>query len=62
MQAPSDRHYYEPSKGHGLAHDPLNAIVGPRPIVSAEVDRYVGVPGYEDKIDIPQDRHIPDSP
>jgi flavin reductase (DIM6/NTAB) family NADH-FMN oxidoreductase RutF len=27
-----DRHYYEPSKGHGLAHDPFNAIVGPRPI------------------------------
>ena len=28
----SDRHYYEPVKGHGLPHDPLNAIVGPRPI------------------------------
>jgi flavin reductase (DIM6/NTAB) family NADH-FMN oxidoreductase RutF len=28
----SDRHYYEPSKGHGLPHDPLNAIIGPRPI------------------------------
>jgi flavin reductase (DIM6/NTAB) family NADH-FMN oxidoreductase RutF len=27
-----DRHYYEPSKGHGLPHDPLNAIIGPRPI------------------------------
>lgn len=25
-------HYYEPSKGHGLPHDPFNAIVGPRPI------------------------------
>jgi flavin reductase (DIM6/NTAB) family NADH-FMN oxidoreductase RutF len=25
-------HYYEPSKGHGLPHDPLNAIVAPRPI------------------------------
>ena len=25
-------HYYEPSQGHGLPHDPLNAIVGPRPI------------------------------
>jgi flavin reductase (DIM6/NTAB) family NADH-FMN oxidoreductase RutF len=23
---------YEPSKGHGLPHDPFNAIVGPRPI------------------------------
>lgn len=26
------RHFYEPAKGHGLAHDPFNAIVGPRPI------------------------------
>ncbi|MEX3811237.1 flavin reductase family protein [Paraburkholderia sp. BR13439] len=25
-------YYYEPSQGHGLPHDPLNAIVGPRPI------------------------------
>ncbi len=25
-------HFYEPSQGHGLAHDPFNAIVGPRPI------------------------------
>jgi flavin reductase (DIM6/NTAB) family NADH-FMN oxidoreductase RutF len=34
-------HFYEPSKGHGLPHDPFNAIVAPRPIgwistVSAE--------------------------
>ncbi|KVA41589.1 Asp/Glu/hydantoin racemase [Burkholderia cepacia] len=28
----STHYYYEPSQGHGLAHDPLNAIVGPRPI------------------------------
>ncbi|HEV2675513.1 MAG TPA: flavin reductase family protein [Aliidongia sp.] len=28
----ADRHFYEPSKGHGLPHDPFNAIVGPRPI------------------------------
>ena len=27
-----DRYFYEPSKGHGLPHNPLNAIVGPRPI------------------------------
>jgi flavin reductase (DIM6/NTAB) family NADH-FMN oxidoreductase RutF len=27
-----NKHFYEPSKGHGLAHDPFNAIVGPRPI------------------------------
>jgi flavin reductase (DIM6/NTAB) family NADH-FMN oxidoreductase RutF len=25
-------HYYEPRDGHGLRHDPFNAIVGPRPI------------------------------
>ncbi|RFO97194.1 Asp/Glu/hydantoin racemase [Rhodoferax lacus] len=25
-------HSYEPATGHGLAHDPFNAIVGPRPI------------------------------
>ena len=25
-------HFYEPRLGHGLAHDPFNAIVGPRPI------------------------------
>ena len=23
---------YQPAQGHGLAHDPLNAIIGPRPI------------------------------
>jgi flavin reductase (DIM6/NTAB) family NADH-FMN oxidoreductase RutF len=27
-----DVHFYEPSQGHGLPHDPLNAIVAPRPI------------------------------
>jgi flavin reductase (DIM6/NTAB) family NADH-FMN oxidoreductase RutF len=25
-------HFYEPKLGHGLPHDPFNAIVGPRPI------------------------------
>ncbi|MDP1027187.1 flavin reductase family protein [Sphingomonas sp. KR1UV-12] len=25
-------HFYEPAAGHRLAHDPLNAIVAPRPI------------------------------
>ncbi|WP_304170626.1 flavin reductase family protein [Phenylobacterium aquaticum] len=25
-------HAYEPAQGHGLRHDPFNAIVGPRPI------------------------------
>jgi flavin reductase (DIM6/NTAB) family NADH-FMN oxidoreductase RutF len=27
-----DIHFYLPHEGHGLAHDPFNAIVGPRPI------------------------------
>ena len=26
------RYFYEPSKGHGLPHDPFNAMVAPRPI------------------------------
>ena len=25
-------HFYEPSKGHGLKHDPFNSIIAPRPI------------------------------
>jgi flavin reductase (DIM6/NTAB) family NADH-FMN oxidoreductase RutF len=25
-------HFYQPALGHGLPHDPFNAIVGPRPI------------------------------
>ena len=29
---PHDTHFYEPRLGHGLPHDPFNAIVGPRPI------------------------------
>ncbi|WP_287878298.1 flavin reductase family protein [Acidovorax sp.] len=28
----TDIHSYEPRLGHGLPHDPFNAIVGPRPI------------------------------
>ena len=27
-----DLHFYEPKDGHGLKHDPFNAIVAPRPI------------------------------
>jgi flavin reductase (DIM6/NTAB) family NADH-FMN oxidoreductase RutF len=30
--AQPDAHFYRPGEGHGLAHDPFNAIVGPRPI------------------------------
>lgn len=32
MTDQEDVHFYEPGKGHGLPHDPFNAIVGPRPI------------------------------
>ena len=32
MEDDIDRHFYRPSEGHGLAHDPLNSIIGPRPI------------------------------
>lgn len=28
----STAYFYEPAQGHGLPHDPFNAIVGPRPI------------------------------
>ncbi|MDP5052513.1 MAG: flavin reductase family protein [Congregibacter sp.] len=28
----NNRHFYEPGQGHGLAHDPFNSIVAPRPI------------------------------
>ncbi len=28
----ADKHTYVPADGHGLKHDPFNAIVGPRPI------------------------------
>ncbi len=27
-----DIYFYEPAQGHGLPHDPFNAMVGPRPI------------------------------
>ena len=30
--SPKDLHYYEPRTGHGLWHDPFNAIIAPRPI------------------------------
>jgi len=30
--APTDFHVYQPQDGHGLRHDPFNAIIGPRPI------------------------------
>ena len=30
--SPKDLHFYEPKNGHGLKHDPFNAIIAPRPI------------------------------
>ena len=30
--ADRDLHFYEPKHGHGLKHDPFNAIIAPRPI------------------------------
>src|ERR1019366_4007899 len=32
MDTTPEFHLYEPSKGHGLPHDPFKAIVAPRPI------------------------------
>ncbi len=32
MSSDENSYFYEPAKGHGLPHDPFNAIVGPRPI------------------------------
>src|ERR1700685_507922 len=31
-KSPKDLHSYEPRNGHGLRHDPFNAIIAPRPI------------------------------
>jgi flavin reductase (DIM6/NTAB) family NADH-FMN oxidoreductase RutF len=42
----ADTHYYEPEKGHGLAHDPFNAIVGPRPI------GWVGTKGKDGSVNL----------
>jgi flavin reductase (DIM6/NTAB) family NADH-FMN oxidoreductase RutF len=32
MDPSEPMHFYEPARGHGLAHDPFNSIVAPRPI------------------------------
>jgi len=32
MDRTKQHHFYEPAHGHRMAHDPLNAIVAPRPI------------------------------
>lgn len=41
---PTDFHYYEPGKGHGLRHNPFKAIVAPRPIGWISSRSAAGVP------------------
>jgi flavin reductase (DIM6/NTAB) family NADH-FMN oxidoreductase RutF len=44
-----DLHFYEPAKGHGLKHDPFNAIIAPRPIgwiSSRDVKGHVNLAPY----------------
>ena len=44
-----DLHFYEPAKGHGLKHDPFNAIIAPRPIgwiSSRDPDGHVNLAPY----------------
>ena len=40
----TDIHTYEPRLGHGLPHDPFNAIVGPRPIGWISTQNAAGSP------------------
>ena len=45
----SDLHSYQPKDGHGLKHDPFNAIIGPRPIgwvSSRDVSGHVNLAPY----------------
>ena len=51
-----DLHYYEPKNGHGLKHDPFNAIVAPGgtpvPILerlSADISAVVASDAFKDK-------------
>ena len=37
-------HYYEPARGHGLRHDPLTAIIAPRPIGWISTISAAGIP------------------
>jgi flavin reductase (DIM6/NTAB) family NADH-FMN oxidoreductase RutF len=44
-----DLHSYEPKNGHGLKHDPFNAIIAPRPIgwvSSRDADGHVNLAPY----------------
>ena len=40
----SEFHFYEPRLGHGLPHDPFNALVAPRPIGWISTRSEAGVP------------------
>lgn len=40
----ADVHFYEPRHGHGLAHDPIKAIVAPRPIGWISTIDSAGIP------------------
>jgi len=45
----NDLHSYQPKNGHGLKHDPFNAIIGPRPIgwiSSRDADGHVNLAPY----------------
>lgn len=49
MNGSIDLHSYEPANGHGLKHDPFNAIVGPRPIgwiASRDAEGHVNLAPY----------------
>lgn len=41
-----ERYFYEPANGHGLPHDPFNAIIGPRPI------GWVSTRGQDDSVNL----------
>jgi flavin reductase (DIM6/NTAB) family NADH-FMN oxidoreductase RutF len=48
-KSPKDLHFYEPKNGHGLKHDPFNAIIAPRPIgwiSSRDADGHVNLAPY----------------
>ncbi|MGP9810678.1 flavin reductase family protein [Rhodopseudomonas sp. NSM] len=45
----TELHFYEPSNGHGLKHDPFNAIIAPRPIgwiSSCDAEGHVNLAPY----------------
>ena len=49
MTQPIELHSYQPVQGHGLKHDPFNAIIGPRPIgwiASRDAEGHVNLAPY----------------